>query len=95
MVMRRAYEDWIVIGLCELTSQFLYACTPLPTILFCLGKGWFTLPVNSYCFKFRSYMTTFFYPHFYYLHTVQMQVHLTNGEMGVEAGRGVPISTPL
>jgi hypothetical protein len=33
-----------------------------------------------------------FYPHFY-LQTVQMQVHLTNGVMGGEAWRGAPIST--
>jgi hypothetical protein len=36
----------------------------------------------------------FFYPHFY-LQTVQMQLHLANGVMGSEAGRGAPISTPL
>jgi hypothetical protein len=35
-----------------------------------------------------------FYPHFY-LQTVQMQVHLVNGVMGGEAGRKVPITTPL
>jgi hypothetical protein len=35
----------------------------------------------------------FFY-HFY-LQAVQLQVHLANGVMGGEAGRGAPISTPL
>jgi hypothetical protein len=32
--------------------------------------------------------------HNFYLQTVQMQVHLANGVMGGEAGRGAPISTP-
>jgi hypothetical protein len=36
----------------------------------------------------------FFIPIFY-LQAVQMQVHLANGVMGGEAGRGSPISTPL
>jgi hypothetical protein len=42
----------------------------------------------------NGHTDNFFNPHFY-LQTVQMQVHLANGVMGGEAGRGAPISTPL
>jgi hypothetical protein len=37
----------------------------------------------------------FFYIPIFYLQAVQMQVHLANGVMGGEAGRGAPISIPL
>jgi hypothetical protein len=36
-----------------------------------------------------------FYIPIFYLQAVQMQVHLTNGVMGGEAGRWTAINTPL
>jgi hypothetical protein len=49
---------------------------------------------SAHCFFALGIQEFFLYPHFY-LQAVQMQVHLANGVMGGEVGRGAPISTPL
>jgi hypothetical protein len=70
-------------------------CEKLIFALWMLRCNWESL--WAFCHTIRHisiFLKEFFYPQFY-LQTVQMQVHLANGVMGGEAGRGAPISTLL